>query len=608
MSDEVMLKEAIDATRKGQRKRARDLFTRLLQKDQSNLDYWLWMSGVVDTAKERTYCLQRVLQLDPDNLVARKGLVLIGALEPGDSIRPVPIKRRDWQLELEEEPPTGIRGIFANRALRTAVYVGAAFIVVALVLSVVLWPRARQISLARRATRTPGPAPTYTPTPTYIGFGEEVEPTAVLIFDGVPPLWTLLEATYTPTPLYVSTPHPVSEAYRAAEHAFHDGEWEKALGFYQQALQIEPGAADIYYYMAETYRNMGDPSRALSAYETAVESDPAFGAAYLERIRTTLLQEPQADIIEELNLALQYDPLLAEGYFERIRYSLAMGDIDTARSDLDQVADLAAHSPWLYIYRAQMYLHDGKTTHAYVAARQAIRMDITLLPAYFTLGQTAFESRNYEAAVTAFDTYHKYIEDNPLSWLYLGRAYQAVENDELALEAYDQALTLDAELRDVYYYRGMLYLDRGEGQQAVNDLLIARRSYPDSFHMRIVFGRSLIAAERFQDGIDTLSGAEELITNDAERAEYLYWRSFALVKLDDAPRALESLQELLDAVDFEITDEWRSKADELLALLITPTPSLSPTITPTIRSSATVTPSPAPSLTPTLVPTAAETS
>ena len=594
MSDEVMFKEAIDAARKGQRRRARDLFTRLLQKDQSNTDYWLWMSGVVDTENERKYCLQRVLQLDPDNLVAKKGLILIGALKPGDSIRPNPIKRRDWQLELVEEPPTGIRAIFANRVLRTAVYVGAAVIVVGLVLSVVLWPRVKQISLARRATRTPGPAPTYTPTPTYIGFGEEVEPTVVLIFDGAPPLWTLLEATYTPTPFYVSTPHPVSEAYRAAERAFHDGEWEKALGFYQQALQIEPGAADIYYYMAETYRNMGDPSRALSAYKTAIESDPTFGSAYLGRIRTTLLQEPNADIIEDLNLALQYDPLLAEGYFERIRYSFEKGDFETARADLDRVADLAVHSPWLYIYRAQMYLHDGKKAHAYVAARQANRLDITLLPSYFTLGQTAFEYGDYEVAVTAFDTYQKYIEDNPLSWLYIGRAYEAVENVSLAIEAYNQAITLNAELPDVYYYRGMLYLARGEGQEAVNDLLIARRSYPESFHMRIVLGRGLIAAERFQDGFDTFSGAEELITNDAERAEYLYWRSFALAKMGDAPRALVSLQELIEATDFELPDEWRSEADELLALLITPTPSLSLTIAPTQRSSATLTPPPPP--------------
>ncbi len=592
MSDEVMLKEAKDAARKGQRKRARDLFTRLLQKDQSKPDYWLWMSGVVDTDNERKYCLERVLQLDPENVVASKGLVLIGALEPGDSIQPNPIKRREWQLELEEEPLTGIRAVIANPFIRTAVYVGAAVIVLGLVLSVVLWPRAKQMSLARRATRTPGPAATYTPTPTYIGFGEEPEPTAVLIFDGAPPLWTLLDATYTPTPLYVSTPHPVSEAYRTAERAFHDGEWEKALAFYQQALQIEPGAADIYYFMAETYRNMGDRSRALSAYQSAIESEPTFGAAYLGRIQTTLLQEPNADVIEDLNIALQYDPLLAEGYFERIRYSLKRGDFESARTDLDRVADLASHSPWLYVYRAQLHLHDGKVAHAYVAARRANRMDITLLPAYFVLGQTAFEYGDYEAAVTAFDTYLKYIENDSLSWLYLGRAYEAVENDELALDAYNHAGTLDAELPEVYYYRGMLFLARGEGQNAVNDLLVARQYYPESFHMRIALGRGLLAAERYQDGFDTLTGAQELITNDSERAEYIYWRSFALAKMGDAPRALVSLQELIAAVDFEIPDEWRSKADELLITLITPTPSLSQTISPTTGSNPAVTPSP----------------
>ena len=73
MADEVMLNQAIDAVRKGQRVRARDLLTRLLQYDQSNIAHWLWMSAVVDSVKERNYCLHRVLDLDPDNKTAKAG-------------------------------------------------------------------------------------------------------------------------------------------------------------------------------------------------------------------------------------------------------------------------------------------------------------------------------------------------------------------------------------------------------------------------------------------------------------------------------------------------------------------------------------------------------
>ena len=80
MAVDVMLHEAVDAIRRGQRARARDLLTRLLRADQKNPQYWLWMSSVVESSNEQIYCLNSVLKADPHNQSARQGLVLLGAL------------------------------------------------------------------------------------------------------------------------------------------------------------------------------------------------------------------------------------------------------------------------------------------------------------------------------------------------------------------------------------------------------------------------------------------------------------------------------------------------------------------------------------------------
>ena len=88
MAEDVMLQEAISAIRQGQRIRARDLLTRLLRTNQTNPEYWLWMSAVVDTSKEQVYCLQSALKLDPSNQAAKEGLILLGAQAPGGMVRP----------------------------------------------------------------------------------------------------------------------------------------------------------------------------------------------------------------------------------------------------------------------------------------------------------------------------------------------------------------------------------------------------------------------------------------------------------------------------------------------------------------------------------------
>jgi len=86
--DDVVFQEAVEALREGKKARARELLTGLLKTDQNNATYWVWMSATVDSAKERIYCLQTALKLDPQNATAKRGLILHGALPPDETVQP----------------------------------------------------------------------------------------------------------------------------------------------------------------------------------------------------------------------------------------------------------------------------------------------------------------------------------------------------------------------------------------------------------------------------------------------------------------------------------------------------------------------------------------
>src|SRR3990172_3989300 len=101
MAEDTMFQQAVDALREGDKAKAKDLFTQLLKSDQNNPQYWIWLSATVDSTKERIYCLQTALQLDPENAAAKRGLVLMGALPPDESIQPFPLNRpRLWEEKL----------------------------------------------------------------------------------------------------------------------------------------------------------------------------------------------------------------------------------------------------------------------------------------------------------------------------------------------------------------------------------------------------------------------------------------------------------------------------------------------------------------------------
>jgi len=68
------LDDAVNAIRAGNREEGRQILEEILETDEANEDVWLWLSSVVDSDEDREICLENVLALNPDNVVANRGL------------------------------------------------------------------------------------------------------------------------------------------------------------------------------------------------------------------------------------------------------------------------------------------------------------------------------------------------------------------------------------------------------------------------------------------------------------------------------------------------------------------------------------------------------
>jgi Tfp pilus assembly protein PilF len=72
MAENTMLSDAIEAIRRGEHAKAKELLTRLIKADQHDPIYWVWMSAAVQSRKERLYALKTALRLDPENAAAKR--------------------------------------------------------------------------------------------------------------------------------------------------------------------------------------------------------------------------------------------------------------------------------------------------------------------------------------------------------------------------------------------------------------------------------------------------------------------------------------------------------------------------------------------------------
>jgi len=76
---EAMLRSAIEYVKANRKAEARRLLEQIVSVDQMNEQAWLWLSACVDTVEEQTICLENVLDINPNNQKAIKGLQALQA-------------------------------------------------------------------------------------------------------------------------------------------------------------------------------------------------------------------------------------------------------------------------------------------------------------------------------------------------------------------------------------------------------------------------------------------------------------------------------------------------------------------------------------------------
>lgn len=615
--EDILFQEAVEALRQKDLAKARNMLTQLLKSDQKNVQYWIWLSAAVESTKERIYCLQTAHQLDPENATAKRGLVLLGALPPDESVQPFPLNRpRLWdeELALASDKPKEKRtfkSVISSPVGRLAGFGVIGIAVIGLVVFGLILPNNNP--LAPRIARPTGPTPTYTLTPTFVNATAQVPAARGTLV----PLAELLEAPLTPTPLYVNTPRgPLSaDQNRMVKAAYERGDWDTVISGMLEIAHNEPEAADPYYYIGEAYRFKGDFRNAIESYNEALRINPEFGPPYLGLARARLIQDPNADISALYQEALRRDPNFGEVYLDRGLFYLNRQEPGLALADLKTAERLLPGSPLVYYYEARANIVLDKLDAAETAALKANEADPTMLSVYFTLGEIYLAKGENAKAIDVLKTYTGYETRNATARAMLGEAYYKSGDCEAAIDTLGSAISLNSSQRRAYLYRGLCYLQEEEIDKAKTDLERAQQYYQDDLELNLSLMRISMLQERFGDAYLQGEKVLSLAETDEEKALAYYWRALNFEEREEPDNAADSWQELLALPANAMTRQMRTEAQEHLTALYTATPTLtkkpvtpSATRTATPRpGTATKTPTASRTPTPTRTPTATKT-
>jgi tetratricopeptide (TPR) repeat protein len=591
MAQEKMYKAALEAIDQGQTVRARDLFTRLLRSDSSKADYWLWMSTLVDSQQERIYCLESALRADPDNEAAKRGLIILGARQGGDDVTPIPPIHRNWEKEIEDvvEPPkSAFHRIKNSTVLRLALGLVAILLIAGLIYLGFSGKKSEPepvviYKVSPFPTKTE--IPSITPTVTRTMAVRTRTPTGI----GPTPLWMFLTETYTPVPIYVNTPHPVIEAYRAGIRAFEKSDWAALLEFMDQAIAIDSGSPDLYYYRAEAFRLLKKPKDAVIEYGKALDINPKFAPAYLGLAYAYEAIKPNTNVEGELSYAVDYDPYFLDGYLARAKFRIKNGNPEGALEDLLAAESLLPEHPITFILRAQAYLALGDPIVALEDALHGHELDITLLPAYLTLAHVYLALQDDQQALDNIETYIRYVQDDAEGWAVKAQLAYKMGMIEQALDACSKGTLIDEENAPSWYYCGLIHMQNGDARIAVNDLVAAANLEPLNFDYSLALAKALWVDNRLDTAVLQYKNAEAIASNNSQLALVYYYRAEMYEQAMNLTKASQDWRLLLDLPSDQVPEEWRILAQERWDFIndITPAPSMTNTQEPSFTSTPT---------------------
>ncbi len=253
----------------------------------------------------------------------------------------------------------------------------------------------------------------------------------------------------------VSASPSAADYIRRGQAAESAGDYDKAIGNYNEAIHLDRNNADAYKNRGEAYYKKGEYDHATADFSEAVRLDPGSNGAYLARGLAFHMKQDWEKAIADYTKAIQLsvdDPKAFYGrgkaFHAKELYDLALADYSMAleyyqaNASFFATCRLGQSVPGLVHPMVSSVLHDRGA-------------------AYISLGQSELAIRDFTKA----------IELEPKCEYYLDRAFIYLQGRDWdrAIGDLTEAIRLDSAVAKCWHRRAIAYLGKGEADCAIAD-------------------------------------------------------------------------------------------------------------------------------------------
>jgi tetratricopeptide (TPR) repeat protein len=239
-----------------------------------------------------------------------------------------------------------------------------------------------------------------------------------------------------------------ADATKEGMAAYNAGDYERALGYFQELARVSPTNATAYLYAGLCWIELADLGEAEDSLRKAVELQPSNPAAVHSLIRL-LVETGNLDDAEDFQSRLVVaNPYDAKPHIGLGRIHRGQGDLEGAIADLERAVELESTNQEAVLELAFTLNEAERPEEAIEVFEKALRSDSGNAAAHAGMGEALLLAERNEEAVRSLEEAVRLDSNQAGVRLRLAMAYERLDRIEDSLREYEAfvSLTDDAEM------------------------------------------------------------------------------------------------------------------------------------------------------------------
>jgi len=324
--------------------------------------------------------------------------------------------------------------------------------------------------------------------------------------------------------------------YWQGMHYFWVEDYEKALPYFEDAVEKNPSCVEAYSKIGDCKCDLGLYSGAVEAYKKAIIIDSNYIDAYAGLGWAYGNLSLYSEEVEAYEQAIRVEPDNADAYYNLGAACAKLGSYSKAIKAYKQAIGINPDDADAHCNLGAAYANLGLYSEAIDAYEQAIYVKPAYAQVYYNLAIAYGNLKRHGEAIEAYKQAIRIDPDYADAHFNLGLAYGNLGRYSEQIEAYKQAIRINPDDAYTYYNLGLTYVNLESYSKAIEAYKQAIRINPDNAYAHYNLGVAYANLGRYSEEIEAYKQA---ICFNSDYAYAHYGLGLAYLRTKDTGSALQ---------------------------------------------------------------------